>query len=245
MPPYTHTLTQRLFGQPSDLVQLNPGHGPQFGLVSRPGGHVTLVEQQVFTAGMNIARTGLDRAYGIITMRIAGTPAGAGIVPANFDHLLQYCFRPGAVVATIQATMATVRNNLQRIRLGLWSPQLQIIDSNPNRGGVASGYVRCSYSELFRMRDAAREQSFAGRIHIRFATYNAANTPANQRGAGMTMVHEGAHKFCGCRDWLYNGGGFGAYAGMIALGLAPAIPALTNAQGLNNADSYAEFVLNL
>lgn len=242
MPAYNHTTWQRLFGQPSDRVLLVPGTGPTFYIVSRPGAQVTLVEQQVFTAAMAQARTAIHRAYAITILRIAGTPAGVGAVPAHFDQLLDYCFRPGAAAG---ATRLTVRDNLVRIRNGLWGHDVQIVDSNPNRGGIASGYVRCSYSEIFRTRDAAREQSFAGRIHIRFGAYNAANTPVNQRNAATTIVHEATHKFCGARDWIYNGGGFQGHAAFAAIGVVPPLPAMTNAEGLNNADSYAEFVMAL
>lgn len=243
MPAYYHTGWQRAVGTASDRVQLLPATGPAFYLVSRPGGAVSAVENQVFTAAMDQARTAVHRAYGIVVARLAGTPAGAGVVPAHFDQLLEYCFRPGAIAATITATRTRVRDNLVRIRNGLWTPGLQIVDSNVNRGGAASGYVRCSYSELFRLRDANREQSFGGRIHIRFGNYNTANTPVNQRNAATVIVHEATHKFCGARDWTYNGGGFAGYAAFVAMGAAPPLPALTNAQGLNNADSYAELVM--
>ena len=112
--------------------------------------------------------------------------------------------------------MATVRDNLNRIESGLWTPDLQIVDSNPNRGGNASGYVRCSYSEMFRTADADRERSTGGRIHIRFATYGATNTVANQQNCGITIVHEAAHKFCGSRDWQYNAEGVAGYFATIA-----------------------------
>lgn len=245
MTPYNHTRTQQVFGTPSLRVQLNPATGPGFWLVSRPGGQITQTEQDVFTAAMAYGRTRLDRAYAITTMRIAGTPPGAGIVPANFGNVLEYCFRPGAAAATINSTLTTVRDNINRIKMGLWTPELQIVDSNPNRGGHASGYVRCSYSELFRTRDADRERSTGGRIHIRFATYNAANSAPNQQNCGITIVHEAAHKFCGCRDWHYIAEGVGGYLALIAMGAAPHLPAMTNQEALNNADSYAAFVAHL
>jgi hypothetical protein len=243
--PYNHTRTQQLFGTPSQRVQLNPVAGPAFWLVSRPGGQITQTEQDVFRAALAYGRTRLDRAYAVISMRIAGTPPGAGIVPANFGTVLEYCFRPGAVAATITATLTTVRDNLNRVKTGLWTSDLQIVDSNPNRGGAASGYVRCSYSELFRTADAGRERSAGGRIHIRFTTYNAANSLANQQNCGITTVHEAAHKFCGCRDWHYIAEGVGAHLALIAMNLAPPLPAMTNQEALNNADSYAAFVANI
>lgn len=243
MPPYFHTAWQRVAGNPSDRVALQPATGPAFSLVSRPGGQVTLTETQVFTVAMNIARTELDRTAAIIGMRLSGNPIGVGLVHANFGHHLEYCFRPGPAAPTIANTLSAVRDYLNRIRVGVWGADVQIVDSSPTRGNGGSGYVRCSYSELLRLRDPARELNFAGRIHIRFGAYNAANTPVNQRNAGTTIVHEAAHKFCGARDWLYNGGGSAGYVAMLGIGIVPALPVLTNQQALNNADSYAEFVM--
>lgn len=247
MTPYNHTRTQRVFGSPSQRIQLNPATGPAFWLVSRPGAvTITATEQAVFTAAMAYGRTRLERAYQVISMRIGGTPPGAGIVPANFAAVLEYCFRPGAVAATITSTMTTVRDNLNRIKTGLWTPDLQIVDSNPNRGGAASGYVRCSYSEMFRTADADRERATSGRIHIRFATYGGANMVPNQQNCGITIVHEAAHKFCGCRDWQYIAEGItGYFATIAAMGVAGPLPAMTNHEALNNADSYAAFVATI
>jgi hypothetical protein len=240
---YFHTGWQRRFGDASDRVVINPASGPAFSVVSRPGALVTVVEGQVFGAAMNIARLAADRAYAIVSMRIAGTPPGVGIVPATFAAHLHYCFRTGAVPLMIAATLNAVRGNIDRLRTGLWSRDLQIVDSNPNRGGIASGYVRGNFSELFQRRDAGREMGFAGRIHLRFGAYNAANTAVNQQNAAITIVHEATHKFCGARDWLYNAGGSAAYIALLAMGALPPLPPLTNHQALNNADSYAEFVM--
>lgn len=136
MPRYYHTAWQRRFGQASDRVQLHPATGPAFYLVSRPGGAVTLVETQVFTAAMDQARAAVNRAYGVVVARIGGAPDGAGIVPAHCDQLMEYCFRPGPAVPAITATLTTVRDNLVRIRNGLWTPGVQLVDSNPNRGAA-------------------------------------------------------------------------------------------------------------
>jgi hypothetical protein len=195
---------------------------------------------------MAYGRTRLERAYAVMSMRIAGTPPGTGIVPANFATIFEYCFRPGAVAATINSTMTTVRDNLNRIKIGLWTPELQIVDSNPNRGGAASGYVRCAYSEAVRTADADRERNNAGRIHIRFATYGGANTVPNQQNCGITIGHEAAHKFCGCRDRQYIAEGVTGYLETIrVMGVAPPLPAMSNHEALNNADSYAAFAANI
>jgi len=239
MVAYNHTTWQRVFGNPSDSVLLAPATGPAFSLVSRPGGAIGLVENQVFTAAVNIARAALDRAYAILNLVIVGTPPGVGLVPADFDRHFEYCFRVGAAPV---ASWQTVRDNLVRIRNGLWSPALQIVDKNPNRAGAAVGYVRCAWSEAVRFADEAREVSFAGRIHVRFGSYNAANTAANQNGAASTIAHEATHKFTGARDWAYIGGGSIGWRAM-----PPGTPLpfgnLTNAQALNNADSYSELAM--
>lgn len=94
--PYNHTRTQAVFGSPSQRIQLNPTTGPAFWLVSRPGAAtITATEQAVFTAAMAYGRTRLERAYAVISMRIAGTPPGTGIVPANFRHYLRVLLSTG------------------------------------------------------------------------------------------------------------------------------------------------------
>jgi hypothetical protein len=245
MVQYNHTAWQRLFGQPSDSVLVNPGVGPPFHLVSRPGGAVTVAERQVFSAAMSLARPALDHARTILDARLAGTLPGAGLVPAQFDHFVDYCFRPAAGALAWTATLNTARANVIRIRNGLWAVGVQIVDLNPNRGGAASGYVRASTSEAVKQRDPAREMSFSGRIHVNFHRYAALNDPINHRNAATTIVHEATHKFCGARDWQNLGGGSKPYLDMIALGLPPVITALANDRALNNADSYAEFVMKM
>ena len=243
MATYNHTKWQRVFGSPSDSVVLNPAAGPAFNLVSRPGATVSLIENQVFTAAMELARAALDRAILLLDARIPG--AAAPPLPANFENLADYCFWPGNIEPLRTNRLATVRANVQRIRVGLTSAGLQIVDSNPNRGGAASGYVRTTVGEALRPgTDPATEKPFVGRIHVRFATVNTGNTPVNQQMAAFTIVHEASHRFCGTRDWGYNGGGSAGYFALLALGPA-AIPHLATDQALNNADSYAEFVMRM
>jgi len=245
MVAYNHTKWQEISGEASDKVTLNPARGPAFDLVSRPGAQVNLIERQVFTAAVTQSRNALDRVHGIVLMRLANTPLGTGIVPADFDHMLDYCFRPAATAVARRQTLIAVRDNLVKIRNGLWTPSLQIVDKNPNRAGNASGYVRQNFVELVRRRNVARPLGFTGRIHMRFSLVNTGNTPVNQATAALTITHEAAHKFTGARDWIYNAGGSIGYIAILGLALGGPIAALaplTNAEGINNADSYAEFV---
>ena len=96
MTPYNHTRTQAVFGTPSQRIQLNPATGPAFWLVSRPGAAtITATEQAVFTAAMAYGRTRLDRAYMVISMRIAGTPPGARHRSREFRYDLRVLLSAG------------------------------------------------------------------------------------------------------------------------------------------------------
>jgi hypothetical protein len=242
MVDYNHTLKQAVFGTPSDRVQLIPMQGPAFYLVSRPGARVSLVERQVFTSAMNIARTKLNQVHTLVVQRIGGALPGGGIVPPVFDNLLEYCFRHGGA-ALLQPTLTRIRLNLERMRTGLSDPDTQIVDTNPawrNAGG-ASGYVSCAFSERFRSDDPHRERSSTGRIHVRFSAYNSVFDPVNSRNAAHTIIHEASHKFCGTRDWVSIANSTGYFA-MVAQGLNVPMQPLLHDQALNNAYSYEEFV---
>jgi hypothetical protein len=229
-----------------DISILQPVNGPPYRLLSRRGARIAPTEGTVMASAMNTARLKLNNAIAITQARINGAVEGAGVVPVGFGALLEYAFRPGANAATVATTLNAVLVGLQQISAGLNAGDLEIVDSNPNRGGVASGYVRMNISELVTKKDPARPRDNLGRIHIRLATYGAAATAANINGAASTLVHEASHKFVGTRDWGYMAEGAAAYLAMVAMNLPPVLgggAVLTNAEALNNADSYTAFVM--
>jgi hypothetical protein len=230
------------------MPQLNPVTGAPYMLTPRPDGAVTVTEAAVMTAAMNSARVALARVIGITQAASLGAVEGAGVVPVGFGALLEYAFRPGPLAANVANTVAAALVGLQQINIGLNHALLEIVDSNPRRGGLASGYVRMTVRELFRRADPARPRNNEGRIHIRLATYGAAVTAANINNAASTLVHEASHKFSGTRDWGYMAEGAAGYLAMVALGMPPVLgggAVLTNPQGLNNADSFAAFVMSM
>jgi hypothetical protein len=230
------------------LPLLLPATGAPYTLTARPHAVINPVEAAVMTAAMNTARVKLLAAIAITQAVVGGTAEGHGIVPVGFGALLEYAFRPGPLPANMLNAANAALVGLQQINTGLNAATLEVVDSNPRRGGIASGYVRMTVRELFRRADPARPRDNVGRIHIRLATYGGAATPVNINNAASTLVHEASHKFSGTRDWGYMAEGAAGYMGMVAMGMVPALgggAVLTNPQGLNNADSYAAFVMSM
>ncbi len=244
MANYYHTVTQRVVGQASDRVRVR-----DFYAVSRPGGTVSAVQGQVLGDSMVLARRRLDEVLSLTRDSRRALRGGSDMdLSVDFLENLKSLFRVAgdASAATIRNTIETAYDSLSRVQHGLGTRDIQIVDSNPNRGGVASGYVRMAYREILRRRDAERQVSFGGRVHFRFALLRA----GDESKVAHVIIHEAAHKFAGARDWCY----LPSESGMVAMendmrGIG--VPSqgawydMTNIQALNNADSYAGFVMQM
>lgn len=238
MPQYRHTVTQRVFGQPSHRVRVRHAW-----IVSRPGARLGHDIRAKFDAAIPVALASLKHAIAQVRLARNGQGTVDGFLP-----LLRSCFRvpADAAGAVLQRNLLSVLAVLQATRAGLKTVDLQIVDENPNRGQGAQGYVRMAFSELFRTDDPARPAAFAGRIHMHFAQALRKRDALN----ALVLIHEATHRFAGTRDWSYlpsESGLVELEAELIDAGGRDALRGgffgMTNEQALNNADSHAGFVM--
>ncbi|MEI7869626.1 MAG: hypothetical protein WCI11_17200 [Candidatus Methylumidiphilus sp.] len=177
----------------------------------------------------------------------------------RFKLCMETYFRvpPTATEAVYNAAARTVMANLNELNIELQSNELTLspvvlTDATADAAAYVMRHIPDALKDAVFGDNPLKRASFYGAIHLRFDKLHPVGTAAGN------LIHEGTHRFLGTRDWSYavNFDMIGYEETHRNMGIEPPTPPksvnsikawyeMSVSEALNNADSYAGFVIHL